>query len=184
MTRIFIQFSYLFLVFYAIDYVFDKKTFDNLIASSILMNKNETYSFQYAYIYYYFVAKYIADNFYEESVKDQMKEIISKIHKKDNSNIVIFITHHTKNKDLLDDILLHTMSIFEQYTEATLNKDETDFINKSIENLGTIKVAPNDHNPEVSRNKALEKKDTLKPIVEKIEDRIEKQDNNLGTNLY
>lgn len=168
-----------FLRQYKSDYVFDKKTFDNLIASSILMNKNETYSFQYAYIYYYFVAKYIADNFYEESVKDQMKEIISKIHKKDNSNIVIFITHHTKNKDLLDDILLHTMSIFEQYTEATLNKDETDFINKSIENLGTIKVAPNDHNPEVSRNKALEKKDTLKPIVEKIEDRIEKQDNNL-----
>ncbi len=168
-----------FLGQYKSDYVFDEKTFDNLITSNILINKNKAYSFQYVYIYYYFVAKYIADNFEEKSVQNQVREIMSRIHKKDNSNIVIFITHHTKNKQLLDDILLYTMSIFENFTEATLNKDETDFISKSVKNLGTITVAPNGHNPEVARNKKLEKKDTLKPIVEKIEDKIEEQDDDL-----
>ena len=168
-----------FLRQYENDYVFDEKTFDNLVTSSILIDKNNTYSFQYVYIYYYFVAKYIADNFEEKDVQNQVKEIMLRIHKKDNSNIVIFITHHTKNKKLLDDILIYTMSIFESFTEATLNKDETDFISKSVKNLGTITVAPNGHNPEVTRNKKLETKDVLKPIVERIEDKIEEQDDNL-----
>jgi hypothetical protein len=44
-----------FLRQYENDYVFDEKTFDNLVTSSILIDKNNTYSFQYVYIYYYFV---------------------------------------------------------------------------------------------------------------------------------
>jgi hypothetical protein len=168
-----------FLNQYKDDYVFDEKTFNNLVYSSILINKNDAYSFQYVYIYYYFVAKYISDNFEEKNVQSQIKKIMSMIHKKDNSNIVIFITHHTKNKKLLDDILLYTMLIFENFTEATLNKNEIDFISESVKNLVTITVAPKDHNPSDTRKKQLKEKDALRPIVEKIEDKIEEQDDNL-----
>ena len=167
-----------FITWYDSEYNFETKTFENLIKSNILTNNNQNYSFQYIYIYYYFVAKYLADNIDDKDVKNQVNQILSAMHKKDSSNIIVFITHHTKNQNLIDDILIQTMSIFEHFTEATLNKEETAFI-KSISKLEKIALAPKDHNPTNTRKKQLKEKDALKPVIDNIENEIENQDDDL-----
>jgi len=162
-----------FIKLYEKNYIFDTAIVDNLVRSGTLINKNDEYSFQYIYIYYYFVAKYFADHIDVSSVKEQIDNLILNIHKKDNSNIIVFITHHTKNKYLLDSILLNTMGNFEKFSEATLEKEETEFIGKSIKRLEQLTTSSNNHSPDITRNQQLKAKDTLKPVVDKLDSAIE-----------
>lgn len=162
-----------FIESYKEDYIFDEDIVDNLVRSNSLINKNGEYSFQYIYIYYYCVAKYIADHINEDGIKKQIDNLILNIHKKDNSNIIIFITHHTKNVDLLDSILLSAMTNFENFAEATLEKQETQFINKSITRLEKLTTTSENHNLEDERKEKLKEKDTSEPTKDKIENEAE-----------
>lgn len=165
-----------FIKIYDDKYIFDGNMVKNLIVSNSLINKNDMYSFQYIYIYYYFVAKYIADHIDENSVKEQIQNLLSNVHKKDNSNIIVFVTHHTKNADLLDSILSNATVHFRNFPESTLNRKETGFINESIKKLSSPTLPSNNHNPEETRVKKLKQKDILKPIVDKLEEESENED--------
>ena len=164
-----------FLIEYKTKYIVDKNVIKNLIDANIL-SKKDTYSFQYLYIYYYFVAKYIADNIEKADVKKQIDNLMLDIHKKDNSNIVVFITHHSTNKNLLDDILLNTMSAFENFPEATLGKEETKFINEIVNRLKPATIAPDNHNVEEFRDENLEAQDRVEPAIQQQENEIENTD--------
>lgn len=164
---------------YSNNYIVDEKIIDKLIMANILINKNNLYSFQYIYIYYYFVAKYISENINDKKVKNQFENLISTIHKKDSSNIIIFITHHTKSNLLLDEILINSMSNFEKFTEATLEKYETKFIDDEIKKLAEITFPSEGHNIDKTRSLRLKEKDNLQPIIDKKENEIENDENNL-----
>jgi hypothetical protein len=165
-----------FKIFYKENYIYDRHIVDNLEKSGTLINKNGQYSFQYIYIYYYFVAKYFAEHIDENNIRNQIDNLILNIHKKDNSNIVVFITHHTKHAYLLDSILLNAMGNFEKFTEATLKKEETEFIGKSIKRLGELTTPLKNYNPDDTRKKQLQDKDILKPVVDKLDKAIENED--------
>jgi energy-coupling factor transporter ATP-binding protein EcfA2 len=165
-----------FIKIYDEEYIFDESIIKNLIESNSLINKNDIYSFQYIYIYYYFVAKYIADHINKDGVKKQIQNLLSDVHKKDNSNIIVFITHHTKNADLLDSILSNATAHFEKFSESTLDRKETEFISESIRKLNAPTVPPNNHNPEKTRIKTLKQKDVLKLVVDKLENEAEDED--------
>ena len=158
------------------DYVFSKSTFDNLVDSNILGVESSGCFFTYKYIYYYFVAKYISDNAKKRDVKEKILTIMSNLHKPDNSNIIIFVTHHTSDEDLIDDILLNTIVTFDKFTEATLDNNETKFITDYISKLEPIKLPGKGHNPEDVRKNNLRKKDVLKPALDRIEKEMASQD--------
>ncbi len=160
-------------------YFFDEEIIENLINSNSLIKKNNMYSFQYIYIYYYFVAKYLADHINEKGIKSQIDSLLLNIHKKDNSNIIVFVTHHTENVYLLDSILLNTMENFESFSEATLENDETKFVAKHIKRLENITTTSLNHDPENTRNKILEKRDTQKPALDKLENEAEDEGEDL-----
>ena len=125
-----------FLRKYKEDFVGDTDTiFNKLIQSGIIAKKNDQYSFQYIYIYYFFVAKYISKNINEKDIKNKIGELLSKLYLKDNANIIIFITHHTDNENLLYNILFSSMDTFDKYKEATLENDEKSIINNIYEAL-------------------------------------------------
>ena len=161
------------------NYFFDEKIIANLISSSSLINKNNMYSFQYIYTYYYFVAKYLADHINEQDIKYQIKGLLSNIHKKDSSNIIVFITHHTEDEYLLDSILLNTMANFKKFSVASLKKNETKFITKHMKRLENITIPSENHNPENTRQEELKRKDISKPTVDKLENEAENEDENL-----
>jgi hypothetical protein len=92
-----------------------------ILAKTTLNN----YRFFYPYLYYYFVAKYLADHLTEK--QKEISYIIENLHKDEYAYIAIFISHHTKNYNLLDEIILNAMMLFENYKEATLSKSELNF---------------------------------------------------------
>lgn len=164
-------------------YIFDDDIIDRLINSRTLAAKDEVYSFQYIYIYYYFVAKYVVDNFSLMVVKTQYKQLISTIHKKDNFNIATFVAHHAKNdvlKILLEDITLNAMGIFEQCSAATLDKKEIKFLDQAISGIA-VELPPREHNVEGHRDKQLKQLDKSQPAIDEQEKIIEDNEDNLDS---
>lgn len=149
------------------NYIFDANIINNITNTNILIKRNGVYSFQYIYIYYYFVAKYISEHIDDADIKQKVENLLSSIYKKDSSNIIIFITHHTKNSKLLDDILLNAMVTFENFSEATLAKEELRFISDAIGKLQQPTLPPDNHNVEQSRNETLQERDQIQPDIDK-----------------
>jgi len=49
------------------------------------------------------------------------------LHKDENAYIAIFISHHSKNAYILDEIILNAQCLFDKYKSATLSKEELSF---------------------------------------------------------
>lgn len=154
---------------YKDNYIIQDNIVNALIKANILREKDNTYSFQYIYIYYYFVAKFISQKMDDPTVKKQIVKLMSNIHMKDNANIVIFVTHHTNSNELLDDIMLSAMSTFDNFSEATLSGVEKNFIKTLSDNVGKSKLPTSAHNINKERSNNLERNDKLAPLIEQIE---------------
>lgn len=124
-------------------------------ANIIISKSNEVYLFQYIYIYYYFVARYISRKMHDDIIKKKIDDLIKDIHLKDNANIIVFITHHTENKYVLEQILNSTIDIFKNFSIVTLSDDEKSF----VESLSNHILLDSNHISE--RQKELDEKDKL-----------------------
>ncbi len=163
---------------YSEEFVASQNFVKKLAEVNILKVKEGTYSFGYIYIYYYFVAKYIAGKIAKDDlIKQKFLSLMSDIHLKDNANIVIFVTHHIKDKDVLDDIILSAMEIFDKFPEATLSGDEKNFIEEINKMLRLHQLPPTKHDPEKERDKTLIIKDSIEPIVNKHREQQEYNEN-------
>ena len=160
-------------------YVIQKNVIEILINENIVRKLHDSYGFQYVYIYYYFVAKFISQKMDNDTVKKQIAELMSNIHMKDNANIIIFITHHTNNKVLLDDITLSAMSTFDKLPEATLSGSEKNFIRALSANLENKKLPDLAHDVKNEREKNLEINDEVEPVIEQINSKEEENSNPL-----
>ena len=111
------------------------------------------FKFYYPYLYYYFVAKYLSDHLSEK--KDEISHIVENLHKDENAYITIFISHHTKNNHLLNEIVLNAMMLFENSKETTLSKDELTFFDTELDNVAKAAL-PKHISTEAERKKQLE----------------------------
>ena len=127
------------------------------------------YKFQYPYLYYYFVAKYFSDHINE--MKNEISCIVNNLHKDENAYITIFISHHSKNNNLLNEIIFNALLLFENCKVASLSKKELEFFDTEIEYV--VKAAlPSNSSPEVERNNQLEKQEKDEKIIWKQEIKI------------
>ena len=100
-----------------------------LISHSILNDNGINVGFKYPYIYYFFVGKKIAESYRDsDETKTKIEGLLSKLHREDYANILIFITHHTKDSWVLHEIKSVLDSLFEENNEATLSKTQLSFM--------------------------------------------------------
>ena len=132
----------------------------NLRKTNILnYNSLGYYSFSYSYLYYFFVAKYFADNIDEN--KTYIDKILSNLHKDDNAYIAIFISHHSRNDTVLDELILNAMCLFDKFSPAKLDKDELGFFDKKIKEITEAVLPSANISPENSRTELLKKEDEI-----------------------
>jgi len=111
------------------------KVLDDLINSNILTFHHGNYSFKYKYIYFFYVAKYLSDYIKEKRIQSIIEKLCNKLHVNKYANIIIFITHHTKDSFVLDEIQLKAMSLFQEYKEATLFNEDTEFMKELLDEI-------------------------------------------------
>jgi UDP-2,3-diacylglucosamine pyrophosphatase LpxH len=107
---------------------------EKMLQSRILSNNNDVYHFKYKYLFYYFVAKYISLNISEEIIKENITEITKRINREENSNILMFLMHMSRDSFIIEKILEAAKLDFCKNEEVELDEDIS-IINSLLEEI-------------------------------------------------
>lgn len=69
----------------------------HLLQANILAKVDGQLEFKYPYLYYYFLGQYLADRIHEEDIKQVIMQLCDDLHLRDNANVLLFTSHHTKS---------------------------------------------------------------------------------------
>ncbi len=148
--------------------------------AKILKSEAGYYSFNHNYSYYYFVAKYLSDNFSLPEIRSKVDGLISSLQNTEHANIIIFLIHHSKNKEIIDQIILEAKKLFKGVLPYTLSDKDLAKINSSIQHELVMLIDEPD--PKSHRKRELEIQDEYGQV--KIEDKAEDLTERSPLNLY
>jgi len=131
----------------------------SLVEVGILaITSNKDHVFKYKYIFYYFAAKYLADNIDLPEIKDKLSDMCGKLHNQRNANIIIFICHLSKNPFIIEQLLTKSKEIFNDIAPYNF-ENHIEFILSMYEQIEVVRESIDD--PEGNRRKMLKQKDEV-----------------------
>lgn len=98
---------------------------DRLLSASVLGFRGGVYRFRYNYIYYFFAAKYMANNITQEEIQLRISEMCKRIYREEFANIILFVTHHSKDPFILERVLENARQVFSDLEPVRLEDDIT-----------------------------------------------------------
>jgi UDP-2,3-diacylglucosamine pyrophosphatase LpxH len=99
----------------------------SLVRANILVQRGEYFSFKYSYIYYYFVAQYLAHNLQEPETRALIKDLCKHLYYSPYANIIVFLTHHSKDTLVIEEVLKVANDLFA--TSPVLDLKDTNIVN-------------------------------------------------------
>ncbi len=99
------------------------KVVEHLCFATILSEINNLFCFKYQFSFYYFLAKYLADHFHEDEIKNIFNKIALGLHREDYANIIILLSHFSKDPLILETVLEQTNGTFKQYPPCDFSED-------------------------------------------------------------
>lgn len=153
----------------------DSIVIEKIISNGILNEDDGAVSFKYKYVYYFFVAKKIAESFNVDNVvKDEIRVLLSNLHREEAANIIIFISHHTKESWILDELQLCLMELFDEQDEAELSSSSLSFMDEFIAEIPELIMKEKEVSRE--RSKRNELVDDLETSEVEAEEKYESND--------
>jgi len=142
--------------------------------SRILHESDAGFSFGYDYILYYLSAKKIADIIHEETGKQIVTELFNELHVERNANILVFITHHSKDISFIEESLLHSMFVLDSVVPITLERKDPFYeeIAEIVEQLKNDLLEIN-RAPKEERDKLLMEQDKQVMEIERNKERLD-----------
>ncbi|MCU0457657.1 MAG: metallophosphoesterase [Bacteroidales bacterium] len=141
-----------------------------LIESNLICIQDDDWQFTYSYIFYFLVARKIAEIINKEEGRKAVQYLCSNLHNERNANVLIFVAHHTKDDFLIQEATFTTMVPFEGMAPITLDKNDP-FYNllKDIVEQVCSDIIDATSNPLAARDEMLESQDkrALKQTREK-----------------
>jgi hypothetical protein len=141
--------------------------FEILSESAIIEKVGSLIKFKYSYIYYFFVAKYFASNLSEGKIKDEVVRLLGMLYVEEYANIIIFLTHHSKEDFIINGILQQAKKIFNSYSPLRFDEDIKDFNDKITE---LPKMVLQEADVRSTREKLMEIVDSIEEDQESISD--------------
>lgn len=89
----------------------------------IVVDASGKHQLSYSFVYYFFLGNFFARNYEEQ--KNTLEQLAEKSYLRDNRYILIFTIHHAHSDDLIETILLHTMTAMGHRPVAKLTAEET-----------------------------------------------------------
>lgn len=101
-----------------------------LLKSRILKRDSDNnISIAYKYLYYYFVAKYLADNLDDELIRKDIDLMADRVYRDEFSNILVFLIHLARSNYVIQKLIEKSRAIYAGFEPVKLETD-IDFINK------------------------------------------------------
>ena len=141
--------------------------FIELQTCGILTRIDHQYQFKYPYYQHYFVALFLADHLDDIKIRRQIEALIEKLHKEDNANIWILLSHHSKNPILVELILRHAKLLFGEITVPKFEEDIS-FFKTISDTIPTIML--DNSSPEELRESRRRQLDTSRKEVKDVSD--------------
>lgn len=131
-----------------------------LLDSLLIVIEDDEWRFSYKYIYYFLVARKLAEIIGKDEGKEAVQYLCANLDKEKNANILIFIAHHSKDDFLIEEATFTAMVPFESIAPITLERNGHFY--EMIEDI--VKEISSDiiecsSNPVEYRNKMLESQD-------------------------
>ncbi|EWG09311.1 metallophosphoesterase [Cytobacillus firmus] len=121
------------------------------LKSKIFTSYNEGYKFSYPYLYYYFVAQFLAKDIQEEDCKTIVSRMCSNLYQSDNAHIIMFLTHLSKDRFIIKKVIESAKGIFDD-TPLLKLEDDIGAINNLMDHIPRMVVG----NIDVTTNRRLE----------------------------
>lgn len=115
-----------------------KSTLDSLIEAGILAWNSELIVFRYDYIFYYFVSRALAARLTSDEGRQHIASLTDRLHEQDPANILLFLTHHTKDAAVIDPMLARAQKVFSDSPLANLFPQTTSLIGLDSSMLGSV----------------------------------------------
>ena len=152
------------------------KMVTTLIEASILEREGDNLCFKYRYLFYFFASKNLSDTLHRgDSAKRTISKLIETLHLEKSSNIVLFLSHHSKDPWILEEIMYSIMDIFPEEKEATLEAKSLQFLKDFTDSIPDIVLERRDareerQNQDIRRDEIDRKHDFSSSEKEDIED--------------
>lgn len=150
-------------------------SFDTVLStlrkSKIIQEERNTIKFGYNYILYYLSAKKISDELHTKSGKDVIDALFSELHIEKNANILVFVTHHSKDISFIEKSLINSMMVLDHVEPITLEKNDKYYL--SILDIAadlSSEVLEINRNPREEREKKLINSDEQEREIQKSEE--------------
>lgn len=99
---------------------------DTLLESNILSTARDGFTFKYRYIYYYFVSRALAARLTSAEGQAEIRALTQRLDEPDPANILLFLTHHSKDAAIIDPMLARAEALFQDVPRADLSRDSVD----------------------------------------------------------
>lgn len=141
------------------EYIIKRSILNRLILDGgIVRNINGKYQFTISYTYYYFLGKFLAENY--DTHRKIVEKMIASSFSKHHSLTIIFTIHHANGNQIIDELKLHTMCTIDAIAPAKLTPEETGIFSQIINNVVTNRIEKH-ANIDAERTKEREKRDFL-----------------------
>lgn len=150
-----------FIDYYYSEYEIDviknpKRLFKEEFEHISLISKSEgSYRIAHKYVYFFFVARYLANNIAKAEIKSKIKQLIERVFVDEYANITLFLSHLTKNEFFINALIDSANAQYASYVPAKLEEDISG-INKLITNIPGRVINLIKTDDEIARQKQYE----------------------------
>lgn len=130
-----------------------------LLKRRILVRHADRVEFKYDYVYYYFVARYITDHLSESEIRDTVGGLASRLYLEESANILLFLTHLSKDPLVIRSILDSAVTSFRD-VEPMSGGEDVAFLNGLQVSLERMEFEDRE-DPLDSRRRVLRKRDQV-----------------------
>jgi hypothetical protein len=97
-----------------------------LVEAQIIAPDGAGYRFRYRYIYYYFVSRALAARLPTVEGRAEIVRLTGQLGEQEPANILLFLTHHSKDAAIIDPMLAFANSLFEQIAPVHLDSERSE----------------------------------------------------------
>lgn len=118
----------------------ERRILDTLTKAGLLEVKDGHVRVRYRYVYYFFVAKYLAGHISQPETKTRVTAMCERLHREEFANVVMFLTHLSKDAFIIDELMRVSRSLWKDIPIAKL-EDDVKFMNDLVKELpmGTLR---------------------------------------------
>lgn len=122
---------------------------------SLISKSVEGYRIAHKYVYFFFVAKYLANNIAKKEIKNKIRQLIERVFVDEYANIVLFLSHLTKNEYFISTLIDSANAQYELLAPAKL-EDDISGINELIVSIPNRVIKLIETDDEIARQKQYE----------------------------